>query len=160
MKNKDDLTRRLKRLIDKTNRAACMGNMLEFLDAAAALADQTIADEAPDPLHVAAMNVLGSVILNAYPGNFPIAVEQITTLASLAKAVEARGDSAGDSLFVFLLAELETALREPGEAGNLHGISPYDVMRLLRTVEDDVRAVRGAVGDYFDEHGIPYLSDQ
>lgn len=47
MKNKYDLARRLKRLVDGTNRAACMGNMLELLDAAAALADQTIADEAP-----------------------------------------------------------------------------------------------------------------
>lgn len=108
----------------------------------------------------AAIRQLGKVILRAYPGNFPIDETKITTLASLAVAVEARGDSAGDSLFLFILAELETALREPGEAGNLHGISPYDVMRLLRTIESDVSAVRGAVGDYFDEHGIPYLSDQ
>lgn len=108
----------------------------------------------------AAIRQLGSVILRAYPGNFPIDDTQITTLGSLARAVEACGDSAGDSLFVFLLAELETALRGPGDPDNLHGISPYDVMRLLRTVEDDVRAVRGAVGDYFDEHGIPYLSDK
>lgn len=93
--------------------------MLEFLESAAALADQTIAEAEPDPKHVAAMNVLGSVILNAYPGNFPIAVEQISTLASLAEAVEARGDSAGDSLFVVLVGELATALREPGDPNNL-----------------------------------------
>lgn len=103
------------------------------------------------------MNLLGSVILNAYPGNFPIDDKKITTLASIAKAVEARGDSAGDSLFMFLVEDLASA-GESDDADAVDGLSPDRIIRALANNQGDVAAVRKGVEAYFRSQGIPFYT--
>lgn len=163
MSTKREKALKLKKLVEETNRAACMSSMLEFLDAAAGLADAVLVDEPaahapttdPPPHFVEGMNLLGRVLLDSYPNDFPIDGTKIDTFDSLFEAVEARGDSAGDSLFPFILDEIDAAGREDNPSVSIAGFDPVAIMGVLRTIRNDVDEVLCGVETHFKSIGIP-----
>ena len=126
------------------------------LELADNLAAQTILElEGPSPQQKLAMGMLGKVLLESYPGGYPVTLQAPESLQALLKAVEAKGDAGGDSLFPFLVGEVEAA-GTSDDPGAVEGLSASRILRALRAVRDQVTAVISGVEAHFKLHGIPF----
>jgi hypothetical protein len=126
------------------------------LERANNLALQTIRElEGTSPQQKLAMGMLGKVLLESYPGGYPVTLRSPGSLQALRKAVEAKGDAGGDSLFPFLVDEVEAA-GTSDDPDAIEGLSADRILRALRAVYDQVTAVIEGVEDHFTRHGIPF----
>lgn len=136
-------------------RAMPLGIRLQ-LERANNLALQTIRElEGTSPQQKLAMGMLGKVLLESYPGGYPVTLQSPESLQALLKAVEAKGDAGGDSLFPFLVGEVEAA-GTSDDPDAIEGLSADRILRALRAVYDQVTAVIEGVEDHFQRHGIPF----
>ncbi len=100
------------------------------------------------------MGMLGKVLLESYPGSYPVTLQAPESLQALLKAVEAKGDAGGDSLFPFLVGEVEAA-GTSDDPDAIEGLSASRIL-LAQHVHDQVTAVIEGVEDHFKLHGIPF----